>query len=205
MRPDRDATWRGWKWVALSLLIHAALLLVLTGMLHRRPKLVAYRLPGTAQGVQPLTYYAPGSAKLAVGDAALKVRDKSKPVAVSHTAVTVPEAATAPEVSAERGIASSGQSGLGDGNITIALEKYFPYPTPSLATLAKGAAGDVILKAVIDEHGKIRELTLVEGLGQAIDNDVIATVNRWIYIPATKDGVPVSSVAELHFHYERRG
>jgi len=116
-----------------------------------------------------------------------------------------PKLSSAVPSSPERGVASSGQSGLGDGDITIALEKYFPYPTPSLSSMPQGAAGDVILKAVIDEHGKIAELTLLEGLGPSIDDEVIQTVNQWVYIPATKGGVPVASVEELHFHYERRG
>jgi protein TonB len=46
---------------------------------------------------------------------------------------------------------------------------------------------------------------VVHSLGPAIDNAVIATVNQWLYTPAMKDGVPVPSVEELHFHYERRG
>jgi len=57
----------------------------------------------------------------------------------------------------------------------------------------------------IDEHGKIAELTLLQGLGPTIDDEVIQTVDQWIYTPATKNGVPVPSIQELHFHYERRG
>jgi protein TonB len=102
-------------------------------------------------------------------------------------------------------VGNASSSGLGDGNIRIALQKYFPYPKPSLATMSRGSAGDVILHVVIDEHGKITEMTLLQGLGPAIDDAVIQTVNQWTYTPATKDGVPVPSVEELHFHYERRG
>jgi hypothetical protein len=54
-----------------------------------------------------------------------------------------------------------------------------------------------------DGHGKIAELTLMQGLGPAIDDAVIALVNQWYFVPATKNGVPVPSVQELHFHYER--
>jgi protein TonB len=94
---------------------------------------------------------------------------------------------------------------LGDGDVTIALEKYFPYPKPSLSTLPAGFAGDVILNAVIDEHGKVAQLTLLHGVGSPIDDQVIQTVEQWTYVPAMKNGVPVASVQELHFHYERRG
>jgi protein TonB len=61
----------------------------------------------------------------------------------------------------------------------------------------------VVLDAVIDEHGNVAQLTLVKGLGSPIDQDVIATVQQWRYTPAMKNGVPVASEQELHFHYER--
>ena len=150
-----------------------------------------------------LTYYAPGSAAMAQNDIPVKAIAKPKAASTVHApaADAKPDDASAP--STERGVDNSGQSGLGDGDITIALQKYFPYPRPSLSTLPHGAAGDVILTAVIDEHGKITGLTLLQGLGPAIDNEVIQTVNQWTYTPATKNGVPVASVQELHFHYER--
>ena len=46
---------------------------------------------------------------------------------------------------------------------------------------------------------------MLQGLDPAIDDAVIETVNQWVYVPAMKNGVPVASVQELHFHYERRG
>jgi len=89
------------------------------------------------------------------------------------------------------------------GEISLALEKYFPYPKPDLSSLPHGTRGDVILDAVVGADGKIEELTLVQGLGPAIDSVVIATVKEWSYIPAMRGGVPVPSKQELHFHYER--
>jgi len=205
MEPGKDASWSTRRGIACSVSVHVAGLILLAGVLHGSVKLAPYRLPGTREGMQLLTYYAPGSTRVAVSDISGKVVDRPKPVSTVHSAVSAPKVDQAATVSTERGIASSGQSGLGDGNITIAMQKYFPYPTPSLSTLPRGAAGDVILNAVIDEHGKIAELTLLQGLDPAIDDAVIETVNQWVYVPAMKNGVPVASVQELHFHYERRG
>jgi protein TonB len=166
-------------------------------------ELVPYRLPGTSVGLESLTYYSPGSAQMARRDIPAKTA-KPKVSSAVHSAVAIAQpAAAAP--SSEKGDGNAGQSGLGDGDITIALQKYFPYPNPSLAGLPRGASGDVILNAVIDEHGKIADLTLLQGLGEPIDDEVIQTVNQWVYTPAMKNGVPVASVQELHFHYERRG
>jgi protein TonB len=205
MLAENQATRPNRKGATLSVLVHAVVFLAVTGVLHRAPKLMVYRLPGAKQGAQYLTYYSPGSTQAAQSDIAAKSVTKSEPKAVAHTIVAPPKTEDATAVRSERGDGNAGQSGIGDGNITIALQKFFPYPTPSLSTLPRGAAGDVILNAVIDEHGKISELTLLQGLGPSIDNEVIQIVNQWTYTPATKDGVPVSSVQELHFHYERRG
>jgi periplasmic protein TonB len=205
MQPDGNASWSTRKGIAVSVAIHALVLLGVVGVLHRRVKLVAYGFPGTRQGMQLLTYYSPGSTVSVQNDVRAKDVEKQKPRAIVHSADAVPEPEKAAAAMAEPGTGSAGASGLGDGNIRIALPKYFPSPAPSLATLPHGAAGDVILHAVIDEHGKIVELTLLQGLGPAIDDAVIQTVNQWTYVPATKNGVPVPSVEELHFHYERRG
>jgi protein TonB len=209
MQPDRNASQPSRNGVArstvFSVAIHAILLLSIAGVFHHAPKIAPYRFPGTAQGVQLLTYYSPGSMVSGKSDIAPKVVDKQKAAAVVHAKVAPPKQEDAADVRTERGIATSGASGLGQGNITIAMQKFFPYPKPSLTTLPHGTAGDVILNAVIDEHGKIAELTLLQGLGPDIDNEVIQTVNQWVYTPATKDGIPVPSVQELHFHYERRG
>jgi protein TonB len=80
---------------------------------------------------------------------------------------------------------------------------HFPYPHPDLSALAHGTRGDVILDAVIDEHGRITGLTLLKGLDPSVDQAVIATVRQWLFTPATRDGVPVVSEQEFHFHYER--
>jgi protein TonB len=103
----------------------------------------------------------------------------------------------------DAGTGSTTESGLGEGDIRIALLQHFPYPHPDLSALAHGTKGDVILDAVIDDHGKITQLTLVKGLDPSIDQAVIATVRQWLFTPATKDGVPVPSEQEFHFHYER--
>ena len=70
---------------------------------------------------------------------------------------------------AESGSSAAAQSGRGEGDITIALQTFFPYPKPNLSVLPHGTKGDVILNAVIDEQGRIADLALVQGLGEQID------------------------------------
>lgn len=204
-QPGRSASWRDRNGITLSVAIHVAAVIAVAVTLRGYTRFAVYKLPGTADGVQSLTYYSPGSSQSVPSQIAAKAVKQPTSTLSPHRVADEAKLDIATPTGPERGVASSGQSGLGDGDITIALEKYFPYPKPSLSSMPQGTAGDVILKAVIDEHGKIAELTLLVGLGPAIDDEVIQTVNQWIYIPAMKDGVPVASVEELHFHYERLG
>jgi protein TonB len=187
----------------LSVAAHLALLLCFVGGAGRFASVTPYRLPGTAKGVTLLTYYRPGSFHPVNSDTPLKSPKKTK---TSPALRPVPSLAQ-PELShaaqSQPGVGTSAQSGLGEGDITIALQSYFPYPKPDLSGLPRGTKGDVILNAVIDEHGNISELTLLKGLGSPVDESVIATVQQWHYTPAMRNGVPVVSEQELHFHYER--
>lgn len=186
----------------VSIGLHAAALVCILDGVHHSAQLKPYRLPGTDKGDTLLTYYAPGSFHPEEAKAALKSKAKAKPVATPQQSLEAPKAQAA-QAEAKAGVGAAAESGLGEGDITIALQSYFPYPKPDLSALPHGTKGDVILNAVIDENGKIKELTLIHGLGTPIDQQVIATVERWTYTPAMRRGVPVASEQELHFHYER--
>jgi protein TonB len=52
--------------------------------------------------------------------------------------------------------------------------------------------GTVVLNAVIDEQGRVRNPTVAESSGNAdLDRSALDTVAQWIYRPATLDGKPV--------------
>jgi protein TonB len=187
--------------VSMSLAFHGLLLALLLGVFGHRARLVPYRLPGTAQGTRLLTYYAPGSPHSASAEVAVKPQMAPAPSLVH--ALPAPKPQPAPATPAEHGSGDAAESGSGEGDIAIALQKFFPYPAVDLSGLPDHASGDVILNAVIDPDGKVADLTLLHGLGDPIDSTVIATVKQWTYTPARKNGVPVASEQELHFHFER--
>jgi periplasmic protein TonB len=187
----------------LSIAAHLCLLLLLAGGIGRSAKVMPYRLPGTDKGVSLLTYYSPGSLQSVTSKAPAKSPEKARPAPLLPPVPIASQPDLAKAAESQAGVGSSAQSGLGDGDITIALQSYFPYPTPDLSKLPHGTKGDVILDAVIDEHGNITVLTLLKGLGSPVDESVIATVQQWHYTPAMRKGVPVASEQELHFHYER--
>lgn len=192
---------RGSRGLMLSVVTHAAIFLALVIGIHRAAPVVSFRLPGTAHGVTLLTWYSPGNQKPIASDTSVhskKVRSE-KP---SHRKAADQPTPPAPP-HADAGPGNTTESGIGEGDIRIALSQHSPSPKPDLSALARGAKGDVILDAVIDQHGRITQLTLVHGLAPSIDESVIATVKQWLFTPATKDGVPVASEQEFRFHYER--
>jgi protein TonB len=186
----------------LSVAVHVAIFLAFAIWMHRAPRIATFRLPGTARGLTLLTYYSPGSRKPAASDAIVHSRqNKNKARTGSRTDVAKPTPPEPPQTDA--GTGNTTESGIGEGDIRIALLQHFPNPQPDLSALAPGTKGDIVLDAVIDAQGKVTELTLLKGLAPSIDQAVIATVKQWLFTPATKGGVPVASEQEFHFHYER--
>ena len=185
----------------VSALVHGLALLALLGVFRFAARPVPLRLPGTAQGVRTISYYAPGSVHSSHSAVPVK-QAPDTPLTPPKTLVAKvpPVPAPAAEAASEAGSGTSAQSGLGQGNINIALQKFFPYPA---VPVPRGTHGDVILNAVIDERGAISDLTVVSGLGPEFDDQVLAIVRQWSYTPATRNGVPVVSEQELRFHYER--
>ena len=204
MKLDLRKVWVQRRSAVVSGVIHVALLGFLLGGFRWGPKVAPYRLPGTENGVRTLTYFSAGNPQPHTMDAPVKDAEvEKKAVDAAQDALQPARPKSAPAAQADAGSGDAVKSGVGEGNISIALQKVFPYPKPDLSSMAHGTSGDVILDAVIDEHGKISALTLLKGLGDPIDKNVIATVEQWSYTPAMKDGVPVASEQELHFHYER--
>jgi len=187
----------------LSVAAHLSLIFCLFGGIRLSPKVAPFRLPGTPQGVTVLTYYSPGSPRPLQSATPMKNREKTKAVPTLHPVQSAAKPEESQPAESELGVGTSAKSGLGEGDITIALQTVFLYPKPDLSSLPHGTKGDVILDAVIDEHGNISQLTLLKGLGSPVDDTVIAAVRQWQYTPAKKNGVPVVSEQELHFHYER--
>lgn len=188
--------------VLFSTIAHTLVLAALLAGSARAPRIAMTRLPGTEHGLQLLTYYSPGGTPAQ----ATSSLQKHQPQTTAHSLAAAHTAAAAPAISAstaDSGVGTSGPSGLGQGNINIALQKFFPPPHPDLSRLAPGTQGDVIVDATIDAQGNITELTLVRGLSDPINSAVLATVRNWTYTPATRDGTPIASEQELLFHFNR--
>jgi protein TonB len=186
---------------AVSVAVHALVCVMLLGSWHFARKVtVVQRLPGTAAGTQLTLNYSPGGASPAATTALKAPSALPSPAKQAKAAKPVPSTANA----AAPGAGTSGQSSLGDGDISIALVRTHPRPAPDLSGLPHGTAGDVVLDVVIDADGRIADAKVERGLGGAIDQTVLAFVReQWTFAPATRNGVAIASEQELLFHYER--
>lgn len=187
--------------VALHLMVLA--LLAHHAIAHLEP----VRLPGTPRGSHLVLTYAPGrSPAAAIATVNQPLTAKLRPL-ITKQKTSVPDPQTAamntPTPPVTQPDATPGNDALGTGDVNIALLAIFPAPRPDLSQLPHGTAGDVILDVVIDETGRITQLTMARGVGHGVDENVIATVHQWLFHPATRNGKPVASEQELLFHYER--
>lgn len=195
------------KWIKVSVSVGVHLV-VLAALVHTRRMWVAPMLmPGDAHGSQMVLTYLPGRGavmgQMTVKAAVTKVAPKRAPNKNSLPAKTEVAAASVVSPPSAHPDGTVGDDASGSGNVNIALVRSFPAPKPDLSRLPRGTSGDVIVDIVIDADGKVASLTTTKGLGFGVDEVVVATVQQWVFQPATKDGKPVASEQELHFHYER--
>jgi protein TonB len=185
-------------------------LLLLGVLIHQRASFVApIRLPGNEHGTNLMVTYLPGRAPIQAST--LNPKTEPQQVATNTPLPTPPTPKLKTEAASPNTNSpatpnpdsTTGADSLGSGNINIALASYFPTPKPDLSTLPHGTKGDVVLDIVIDTTGKIADIKVASGLGHGIDETIIATVQQWTFHPATRDGQPVASEQELHFHYEK--
>lgn len=108
-----------------------------------------------------------------------------------------------PSNSLEAGSESgSGYDGSSDGDeIKPALPVTFQDLRIPRSELPGGVTGDVIVEVTIDAQGVVVEEKLLQGLGYGVDERAIAVLRDWRFRPATRNGVPISSKHDVHFHF----
>src|SRR5437762_9160499 len=82
---------------------------------------------------------------------------------------------------------------MSGSEIRPALPMVFPDPPVHVSEIPPGVVGSVVVEVTIDARGNVIETRLLQGLGYGIEEKVIATLRRWRFRPATKDGIPIPS------------
>ena len=76
-----------------------------------------------------------------------------------------------------------------------------PEPGPADRSLLPASERKIVVDVNVDELGGVVSETLVKGLGNKLDQIVLETVKSWRFQPATVNGKPVSTEAELIFPF----
>ena len=76
-------------------------------------------------------------------------------------------------------------------------------PDPVFGSDIAGIEGDVVIEVTIDEQGNIVQRVVLHSLGPAVDNRVLAALEKWQFTPASKNGVPIPSKQDVYYHFPR--
>jgi protein TonB len=86
--------------------------------------------------------------------------------------------------------------------IEAALPVFTPDPPilhSKFPELARGK--DVVLEVVIDDQGSIVQAQVLQGVGHGVEESIVQTLRRWIFVPAKINGVAIVSREQLRFHF----
>jgi len=170
-----------------------------------RPNFIAHGEGGNATPVS-ITLYVPNDLKLAESrpsPLSLPTAAQKKPQKSRIRKRTNKLEAEKPSGQFEAGSQlGSGYDGPADGDeVKPALPVTFQDLKIPRSELPGGIQGDVIVEITIDAQGMVVEERLLQGLGHGVDERVIAVLRDWRFRPATRNGIPIPSKHDVHFHF----
>lgn len=94
-------------------------------------------------------------------------------------------------------------SGADQQNAGPAFPVFSPHPPVADRSLLPSSNQEVVVDVKVGAEGEVLEVTLVKGIGNGLDQLVLDTVKSWRFHPATLNGNPVATEAELIFPFNR--
>ena len=61
--------------------------------------------------------------------------------------------------------------------------------------------GDEIIEITIDAQGNVVQKIVISSLSSVVDAKVLAALENWHFLPATRFGVPIPSKQDVHYHF----
>lgn len=89
-------------------------------------------------------------------------------------------------------------------NTTPAFPIFYPNPAVHDRSLLPDSERPVVVDVQLTAAGEVVGETLVKGIGNALDRMAIEIVKTWRFQPATVNGKPVASEAEVIFSFSQR-
>jgi TonB family protein len=90
-------------------------------------------------------------------------------------------------------------------NYELAYPDYKVNPKPHYPYVARrrGYEGIVVLKVLVMEDGRVGEIRIEESSGfEILDEAAIKSVRKWVFSPAKRNGIPVSSWVKIPIRFE---
>lgn len=85
----------------------------------------------------------------------------------------------------------------------LPINAYDPVVDPN--ELPGHVEGSIVVEITIDDKGNIVQKTILQSLGPAIDNKVLAALENWHFRPATRNGVAIPSKQDVYYHFKPQG
>jgi protein TonB len=99
----------------------------------------------------------------------------------------------------------SGDAAKGEGNDAQNADPAFPVfsPKPPVTdrALLPDSQREIVVDVNLNANGDVVGVNMVKSMGNALDQIVLDTVKTWRFHPATVNGTPVASQAELIFPF----
>jgi len=188
------------RFVALSAALHVVILAIVLMMQHRRK----------AQAVveqAPMKFYP---AMMLVAGGAKTEWTPKPPGRKKHPQEVKPVTSDLamdrnPAPSAGAAVSAPESSAAGNGadqqNADPAFPVFSPRPAVVDRALLPASNQEVVVDVKVSAAGDVMEATLVKGIGNGLDKLVLDTVKTWRFHPATVNGNPVATEAELIFPF----
>ena len=90
-----------------------------------------------------------------------------------------------------------------DGDVVPPVKLYSPSPPYPQADWVAAVAGDVTLRATVNEQGRVAAVEVVQGLSPRLDELAAQALARWRFRPATRLGVPTAAEHVVTFRFSR--
>ena len=184
------------RFLVLSAALHVLITSIVLVVEHRQRKTQVVEQKPTKFYPAMLLYAGGTKAKPALKPAGRKKHPQEAKPATSDLAMNRnPAPAAGAPVSAPESAAAG--KGADQQNAAPAFPIFSPRPPVADRSLLPALNQDVVVDVKVSATGDVLEATMVKGLGNALDQVVMETVKTWRFHPATVNGNPVATEAEL--------
>lgn len=208
MERKNTPTRRGGAAVAVSLLAHSALLAVLLTVVshavrvvspQRRCCMAAVEVAGAARHARVMLPAAPSAMDIPAPRQKTKFA-QPRQLAQARQVAGRPDA-TRRDVRG-KGAATSG-TGSDAEDASPAFPVFAPKPPVTDRSLLPASEQKIVVDVKLNELGDVVSESLIRGLGNRLDQAAMQIVKTWRFQPATLNGRPVASEAEVIFPFDR--